>query len=179
MRRLPLLAFAFLAGLAALSGCRGYRAGSLMHPDIRSVSIGDVKNQTPHPGLSTQVRNELARELARSAAATLVRPAAADAVLHVTITESSTEAIANTQVREPVDGEESADVRQPVLYRTRVTLHGRLKLPRDGTPVVERSAKGYAEFDRTPEVPEARRAASEQAIRNAVQHLVSTITQAW
>ena len=39
------------AGTVLLSGC-GYRAGSLMHPQIASMAVGSFENATPEPGLT-------------------------------------------------------------------------------------------------------------------------------
>lgn len=181
MKLLHLIVLGSLVFAAAVfSGCRGYRTGSLMHPDIQSVAVGSVQNLSAQPGGGARLRSALARELSAAGA---VQPASreqADGLLHATVSSVSTEAVARTRRREPEAGEDSDDVLQPVLYRTTVSLHARLEVPDSSADPLEfQLVEGEAEFDRSPDMPEAQDAAFEQALRNAARKLISTMTEAW
>lgn len=165
---------------AALCGCRGYRTGSLMHPDVQSVAVASARNRSSHPGASARLRSALARELSASGAVRLASSAQADGLLHVTVDSASTEPVARTRRRDPVAGEDSDDVLQPVLYRTTVSLRGQLAVPDSNTAPIEFPiVKGEAEFNRSPDVPEAQDAAFNQALRNATRKLITAMTEAW
>lgn len=181
MKVLHLIALGSLIfATAVLSGCQGYRAGSLMHPDLQSVAVASVRNLTPQPGASARLRNLLARELSSADAVQLASQEQADGLLHVTVESVSTKPIARTFRRDPVAGEDRDDSLKGVLYRTTVSLRGHLTVPDGGTDPIElRLVKGEAEFDRSPDVPEAQNAAFDQALRNAARQLITAMTEAW
>ena len=57
MRKIHLAALAAFL-LVVCGGC-GYRVGSLMHPQIKTVAVAPVQNETVEYNLTAQVRNLL------------------------------------------------------------------------------------------------------------------------
>ncbi len=151
-----------------------------MHPDIQSVAVGSVQNLSAQPGASARLRSALARELSAAGAIQLASRAQADGLLHATVASVSTEPVARTRRRDPEAGEDSDDVLQPVLYRTTVSLRAQLEVPDSSAASLEfQLVEGEAEFDRSPDMPEAQNAAFEQALRNAARKLIGIMSEAW
>jgi len=84
MKSVKFLLFSFLA--LVLSGCAGYRVGSTLSKDIRTVGLA-IENKTDEPSIEVAVMKALRAELQMNGRL-LVRPQEeADSVLSVTLTK--------------------------------------------------------------------------------------------
>jgi len=71
---------------ALLTGCAGYRVGSLLPPDIQTVAVPTFTNTTQEPLLENVVTDAVVRELQTEGTLRIAPESQADCVLRGTIT---------------------------------------------------------------------------------------------
>jgi outer membrane lipopolysaccharide assembly protein LptE/RlpB len=85
MKRLALTALLGI-GLGLLtSGCAGYRLGSMLPPDIKTVFVPTFINKTSEPQLEVQTTQSMIQELQRDGSLRVVNEDQADVTLTVTL----------------------------------------------------------------------------------------------
>lgn len=172
------------AGVLALvllsAGCGTFHTGSLMHPDVETIALGEVHNDTELHGFNGVLRNCLSAELMRDGSARLVDPGTADALMQVRLADVRVSAASTAKVRSEDASVNDSHSYQVDTYRASVTLQVSLVAPGKATPLVEwRRVKGTAEFARTAEMVDARRDGIEQAMVNACRQAVLEIGESW
>ena len=80
MRKIHLAALAAFL-LVVCGGC-GYRVGSLMHPQIKTVAVAPVQNETVEYNLTAQVRNLLCERFMVDGSLKLVDEKEADCIVY-------------------------------------------------------------------------------------------------
>ena len=79
-----------LAGVALLalgmSGCVGYRVGSMLPPDIATVYVPTFVNRTSEPQIEVEATRAAIAEFQKDGSLRVVDPETADAILEVTMT---------------------------------------------------------------------------------------------
>jgi len=162
-----------------LVGC-GYHYGSLMHPQVRSIAVGDVVNATGEPELGPLLQKQLSEEIARDGAVRLASRASADAVIHARVVDVSLAGAASARLREKEDRNEDREAYQTTLYTATVTLEVMLAIPgREAPAVAWRKVSGEADFMRVSDLAGARSDGLQQATKNAVTNAITAITEAW
>ena len=106
------LAFALLLP-PLFSGC-GYRIGarSLVHPQIKSIAVGEIKNDTLEPLAASIMRQQLCERYMFDGALKLKNKADADCILSGTI-----RSVKNTTIRED---DTDNDIYRPAEFRLEV-----------------------------------------------------------
>lgn len=85
MKRLLLTSILGLGFGLLISGCAGYRLGSMLPPDIKTVYVPTFINKTTEPQLEVQTTQSLIEELQRDGSLRVVNQDQSDVTLTVTL----------------------------------------------------------------------------------------------
>lgn len=167
MKSAKFLIFPVLALM--LSGCAGYRVGSTLDPSIKTVNLS-VINKTDEPSIEVAVEKALRAELQMDGRLEVRPKDEADAVLTVTLTRFSLDALAFNR-------------RQGSLAEEyRMTMSGSAVLSKAGTGGVileNPRVQGEAEFPYVADLTSSKRAGLPAAANDLARKLVSTLVTAW
>ena len=164
-----LLAFPLLL----LPGC-GYQVGSLMHPQIKTVAIAPVVNETVHYNLSADVRSLLAERFMTDGSLKVVDMSEADCIVYARILSVKFSEVAWTS------REERDDLIVPNQWKADLMIEYSVILPGRGTPLLgNRTTSGSAEFETGPEMEIGRSYGIRQAAYAAAKNVVSGVTEGW
>ncbi len=182
-RRFAVALLAAAGALALLPGCAGYRQGSLMHPQIHSVAVGEFKNDTEEAALTAQLRQKLADALMTDGSMTLKTEEKADAVIRGRIVRYEMSGLAARRASDADKNTNSASYRdtyQTTIYRTEVVVQYEMIIPGMRTPVlVQREVRGRAEYPPLSDLDVARAEALRRAIQDAARQIAAESTEAW
>ena len=170
-----------LGTLLSATGCVGYRVGSLMHPDVGSVTIARVQNRSDEPGAGAILQRELAAAIARESGLTLAPADKADARLVTTVRTVDYRSVARARTGEPEVSGVDEDTYRTRLYRAEVVLEVSL-VPLDTASTVRLDlleVTGTADVGTAADVAQARTEAAQQALRNAARQAVLQVAEAW
>ena len=168
MRSLRFAAAALLALIGA--GC-GYSCGPLGHPQLKTVAVAPVANETLSYNAAAQMRNLLCECFTTDGTLKLVSLHTADCIVYakvsgVSITESSWSS--------------DSDNFQPNEWNCKVTIKYSVVLPGRGKPLIsEKTATGSALFTSGPDLEASRVNGQRQAMYDAARNIVADITEAW
>jgi len=178
-RVLGAVGFATLACLTA-AGCLGYRRGSLMHPQIKTVAVGEFTNRTPDADLGVLLRRHLAEHFMTDGSLTLVTRDRADAVVRGRIVNCRSQAVGSSRRRPAQARDSDSDTYQPAIVRIELEVEYELIQPSTGRTLGrKRSVEGTADFSQLPDIHVARQLGIRQAASAAAQKMVAAITEAW
>lgn len=165
-------AMALLVLLGALSGC-GYRLGSMMHPQIKTIAIGDVVNETTAYNVSVQLQQLLSEQFQLDGSLKVVTRPRADCIVYARILSVGYVEIASRAYIE--DG-----VYQPQQWQTRVNVEFSVVIPGNKEPLIERTVvNGISNFQVQADLEVNRQRSIMMACRDAAQKIVQNTTEAW
>lgn len=170
MRYLQITSFLSLMGLLLCSGCANYQLGSQLPKDITSVYVPTVKNQTDEPLLENEITKAILDRLQRDGSLKITTEENADAILYVTLTSYTIEALAfDTQNRARPD-------EYRLLLKARVEM-----VRRDNGKVLTRNSglQGRDDFPLTGDLTSAKRSGLPGAAEDLARYIVAAITEAW
>ena len=163
---------AFLAaGLLLLSGC-GYRIGFMGHPQISSIAVAPVTNETLVFNAASMMRSLLCERITTDGTYKLKRESDADCTIHARVIKADFQQISWASSDDDVFFPEFYKVVVSVEYS--VILPGRVK-PLMGPEVV----KGSAMFDHIIDLETARRNGVRQALWDAAKKITDGVTERW
>lgn len=167
---LPTLLSAFLLSFA-LSGCvSGYRLGSTLPPDIKSVHVPIVNNQTDEPLLADEVTRAVLAQVQRDGSLDIESPEAADAILRVTVTDFRLEPL----------GFEATDRRRVDEYRLRLIANAELVRTSSGNTLARAGdLQGRSDFELTGDLTSGKRLGTPGAAEDLARRIVAAVTEAW
>ena len=155
-----------------LSACDYYHVGSLMHPQIKSIAIGDVINDTAAYNASYRLKQLLAEEFMTDGSLELANRRVADAIIFARIISVGFSSITN---KEKGDG-----IKHPIEWRVRVVVEYSAIVPGEKNPLVKSRVNGEAYCQATANTAdEMRQRAIMMACRNAAQKIVQSTVEAW
>lgn len=164
-----------LCGLLSLiTGC-GYRIGvrGMMHPQIKSVAIAPVQNNTLEPLASDMMRMQLAGEFQRDGALKLKRLSNADCIVYAKIVSVTNRTIQDASF----DGGKTYN---PEKFRLTVKVRFKVVIPGSGNMIVNNgTATGSADYTILTDQATAKSSALKFACFHAAQKIVSQTTEAW
>lgn len=155
-----------------LAGC-GYRAGSLMHPQVKTIAVAPVGNETLVPLCSSIMRQQLVEQFQFDNSLRIKGLKEADCVLHGKVLEVNTTAVSE----DSWDNEmtyRAAEWEVEVVFEYSVIIPGR-KQPLVGP----RKVKGKASYQVLADYNITRRRGIQQACRNAAERVVILVTEGW
>lgn len=167
----------FVAALCAVSalllaaGC-GYSVGPLGHPQLKTVAVAPVVNETLSYNAAAQMRNLLSECFTTDGTMKLVSMTKADCIVYARITD--------VKISEVSWSDSDDEEFQPNEWRCTVQVAYSVILPGRGRPLVsDRSASGSAEFVTGPDLEGSRINGMRQAMFDASKKIVANITEAW
>lgn len=162
---MPLLALLLLQ-----NGCTGYRLGSQLPKDIRSVYVPTVRNNTEEPLLENEMTRAILSQIQRDGSLKIATKENADAILYVTLDYYTINPLA-------YDGNNRS---RPNEYR--LILGARIEMVRnDNGKVLTRnsSLRGRNDFPLTGDLTSAKQNGLPGAAEDLARYIVAAITEAW
>ena len=166
------IAIAVLMTAVILTGGCGYRFGSLMHPQINSIAIAPVINETVAYNLAPQVRGLLCETFQQDASLQLKRESDADCILYARITKVQFNSITWSSA---YDDENYV----PTEWRVSVTIEYTVVIPGELKPLKTGSASGSATFMTGADMEAGRTSGIRLAAFDASKQIVHQVTEAW
>ena len=157
--------------LLLLSGC-GYRIGSLMHPQINSIAIAPVVNETVAYNVGPQVRALLCETFQQDGSLQLKREGNADCILYARITSIN---FSSYSWSSTYDDENYV----PTEWRVRVIIEYSVVIPGELKPLKRGKATGSANFMTSADMEAGRTNGIRLAAFDAAKDIVHQVTEAW
>ena len=170
MKHILIAAAALL--LPILSGC-GYRIGSLMHPQINSIAIAPVVNETVSYNVAPQVRSLLCEAFQQDGSLELRRESDADCILYarvvkISFKESTWSSTYNDDLYVPIEWTADIDIEYTVV------VPGELK------PLFKKTkVSGSATVMTGADMETGRVSGIRQAAYAAARRIVDNVTEGW
>ena len=163
---------ALVLSIIPAGGC-GYKIGSIMHPQVKSIAIAPITNETIEPFVSADMRGALCETFQFDNSLKVKDLKSADCILYgkvisVETTSTSDDSTDNEQTYR------AAEWGVSVEFEFIVSVPGRKK------PLISRRrVKGDAKYQVMADQEVTRRRGIKQACRNAAQQAVIYTTEAW
>jgi len=162
--------FLSVAAASLLNSCAGYRLGSMLPPDIKSVHVPTFINKTDEPLVDVETTQATIEQIQLDGSLKIAGPDDADAVLEVTVYDYNLSPIAFRSDR----------VTQTDEYRVNLTAQILLKRRVSGDVVVEDPAvMGETTFLVTGDLTSAKRQALPEAASDLAKDIVERMVEAW
>ena len=162
---------ALLLPVLLLSGC-GYRIGNMGHPQLKSVAIAPVVNDTLAYNASANMRAQLAERFQVDGTMKLTGMSQADCIVYARITD--------VKLSELEASTRAEDDFLPNQWAVDLSVEFSVLIPGQAKPLIDkRKAKGRVEFMSGPDIEISRNYAIQQACFSAAKDLVSQVTEAW
>jgi len=153
-------------------GC-GYKMGSIMHPQVKSIAIAPISNETLEPFVSAEMRGALCEKFQFDNSLSLKDLKTADCILYGKVVEVKTTATAE-------DSTDNEQTYRAAEWGVSVTLEFVVSIPgRKETLINKRRVTGTANYQVMADQAVTRRRGVKQACRNAAQEAVVYTTEAW
>ncbi len=163
--------------LLLLSGCLGYRLGSLGNPDLKSIAVVKVRNDTDEPRLGIYAASKLRSRFVSDGTLALAGRDLADCILEARV-KSYALRIAGKRRLESLD--ESQQIYSAAIWRIEVRVEYTLRAPGKEKPLIApRTVTGSAEYGELIDLDVVRQAGFRQALRHAADQIVTEVTEAW
>ena len=157
--------------LLCLAGC--YHVGSIAHPELESVAIAPVVNETAAYNVSAQMRQLLCEQFMTDGSLQLKDLDTADCIVNARIV--------SVQFREISDDSNDDNiVFLPSEWTVQIHVEFSVIIPGKATSLVsQRKVTGTTDFQVQADLETNRERAIQQAARDAAQQIVTYTTEAW
>ncbi len=167
--------FLWIAGitLTLLSGC-GYHVGKLGHPQIKTIAIPPVQNESMAYNASAEMRTLLSEQFMLDGTYKVKSISKADCQLHVRILEVTFQEVTERSF------DEEDEIFVADEWQATVTAEFSVVLPGRKEPLLKpRRVSGSANFQAPGDMDPNRRRGIRQACREAAIKIVEYTTEAW
>ncbi|HBA85075.1 MAG TPA: hypothetical protein DCZ95_13365 [Verrucomicrobia bacterium] len=159
-----------VALMLGLTGCAGYRLGSMLPPDIKTVYVPTFINRTTEPMIETETTAAVIRQLQQDGSMKVVSSEEADAVLEVTVKNYELEPLAYSEVDKTTANE----------YRIRLTAAVVLRrLSPDEVVVEAPSVQGESTFLMEGDFTTSKQRGLPAAAADLAHSIVERVVEAW
>ena len=155
--------------LLALAGGCGYRLGSSLPRDIRTVCIPAFVNESGEPLLETVATREALQALQNDGTLRVTDAASADTLVRVTLVRSTLEAIRY----------DKTDTKAAAEYRLKLLASVTFRRVRNDELLSETLVEGETTFEPLPDLPSAKAAALPAAARDLAHKIVESVIEFW
>jgi hypothetical protein len=156
----------------AVSGC-GYHVGSVMHPQVETIAIAPVKNETLEEFATPCMRQALSEQFQLDNSLKVKSIETADCVLYGVVKKIETMGIG-------FDSTNNEQTYAPAEFALKVTFEFTVIIPgRSKSLINTREVSGVAAYQVTADNEIARRRGIQQACRDAAQKAVVYTVEAW
>lgn len=158
--------------ITLISGC-GYKIGSIMHPQVKSIAIAPITNETLEPMAAAYMRQSLCEQFQFDSSLKVKNLEEADCVLYGRVIDIKVSASVN----------DTYDLEQtyiPAESSVSVAFEFTIIIPGQAKPLInKRQVSGSASFQVMADQDITRRRGIQQACRNAAQEAVTYTVEAW
>lgn len=166
------LCLAATAILAVMAGC-GYQMGSLMHPQIKTIAIAPIKNETIEMMAAQYMRQALAEQFDLDQSLKLKTIEEADCVLYGRIVGVKTTAVG-------YDSMNDEQTYTPAEFGLQLKFEFTVIIPGRTKPLVNnREVVADVQYQVAMDNEIARRRGIQQACREAAKQAVDSIVESW
>ena len=169
------LALCFLVLGCALSGvsCGYYHMGSMMHPQIKTIAISTIRNDTREPLLTELARQQIAARFQSDNSLKLVSKEEADCILYVRLVDVT------TSVSRYNPGYEEDEYR-PAEFHLTINAEMEVLIPGRSEPLIpKRTVSGSAGYQYNVDPQIGRYYGLRQACYELGGDIVEYTTEAW
>jgi hypothetical protein len=170
----PILTLACLCLAFAIismgGGCTGYKLGSNLPPNIRSVAVPVFVNQTGEPGLETLTTSATLQEFQKDGSLKVADRTTADTVVEVTLRKYKLTPLRYRSDRATTAREFRLTLEAEVTWR---------RLPSQEVLAHSTKVEGYKDFEALTDLPSARREALPDAATDLAHRIVRTVVDYW
>lgn len=155
-----------------LCGC-GYHMGSMMHPQIKTIAISDIRNDTREPLLTAVLRNQLAEAFQFDNSLSLKQKNEADCILYCRVISAETRSIRESST-------DSDRTYRPSEFQITLKAEFMVKIPGKSEPLIPLrpvSASANYQYNADPNV--GKYYGMRQAAYNLSRLIVEYTTEAW
>lgn len=171
--RRSLAAVLVLCSVLLLSSCGYYHMGSMMHPQIKTIAISAIRNDTREPLLTELARAQIAARFQSDNSLKLVSREEADCILYVRLVK-----VENSMRRYTPSYEE--DEYRPAEFYLNLTAEMEVLIPGRSEPLISKrtvSAGANYQYNVDPQV--GKYYGMRQACFNLGGEIVEYTTEAW
>ncbi len=168
--------FQFYAAIAAMIFCCGcgYTCGSIAHPQLKTVAVAPVINDTTSYNSSAILRGLLSERFTTDGSMQLKTMETADCIVYAKITDVRYQAI---DYGVASNGDDTYLANE---WRCEADVEFSVVLPGRGKPLIaNRKVTGKTKFINGPDMETSRNNALRQALFSATKTIVSSITEGW
>jgi outer membrane lipopolysaccharide assembly protein LptE/RlpB len=158
--------------LSLISGC-GYHFGSIMHPQVKSIAIAPVTNDTLEYNVAAIMRGMLAERFNVDGSLKVTSQEKADCVIYCVI--KNVETISTSE-----DTYDNEVIYRPAEWEVEVTAEFQVIIPGRAKPLIaKRTASGIAEYSVVADHQAFRSRGIKMACYAAAEKVVSQVTEGW
>jgi outer membrane lipopolysaccharide assembly protein LptE/RlpB len=169
MKRL-LAPLSALAALVLLSGCAGYRLGSMLPADVRTVHMPTCENNTSEPLIEQDVTRAILSQIQIDGSLRVADADTADSILEVTLIQFWLDPVAYAKNESSTANQYRMSIRAAFVLRRRA----------DNSVVVESpGVTGWYDFDFAGDMTSSKAVALRPAAEDLGRRIVSRIVQYW
>lgn len=162
-----------------MSSCRGYHVGSLKHPDIDSIAVMPIENESNRPQLSIDVQSGLRMAIQGDGTYKLKNSKQADCIIYAKVLEGRTVGIGTTYRADSKDNDDGNNY-GTTLYKYVMTVEYTVLIPGQNRPLIKTAvATGENRFSAMPDIEQSRVLAARNAADDVAKIIISNITEAW
>ena len=148
-----------------------------MHPQIKSVAVAPVQNETLELNLTAQVRNLLCERFMTDGSLKLVDEKEADCIVYARIVDAKYSEVSWAESTRAEDGE---DILLPNEWTVTLTIEYTVIIPGRVKPLVSaRKVTGSANFQTGPDQLTGRMNGVRQAAYAAAKQVVASFAEGW
>ena len=151
-------------------GC-GYRIGVLGHPQIKTIAVAPVTNETTSYNAAAQARNILCESIMADGTLKLTHLSVADCILYAKVKSVAFSEVAWSEGRD--------DRFVPNQWNVVIAMEYSVILPGQARPITSGNVKGRAQFTTGPDMEIGRLSGIRQALFEASKNIVIAITEGW
>jgi len=156
-----------------LCGC-GYHAGSIMHPQVKTIGIANIVNETTSYNISFQLQNLLAQEFMQDGSLKVVDRTKSDCIIYAKIMNVGFSEVAGTY------SSTQTVLYAPSIWSVKVTVTFSVVIPGRAEPLIpQTTVVGETTFQGVGDLETIRQSATEQALRETAQKIVHQTTESW
>lgn len=156
---------------AALSGC-GYKIGFIKHPQLDSIAVAPVINETEIYNAASDMRMMMTEVIMQDGTFKLSDLRRADAILYITVQNIAFGEAARATVQNEIEY-------RPDEWDAWVYVSYKLVVPGQGKPLLEGRKEGTLRFQAGADVESGRLRAVRQASFVVAQKIIQSIAEGW
>ena len=159
----------FLA--AATAGC-GYKVGFIKHPQLDSIAVAPVINETEIYNAASDMRMMMSEVIMQDGTFKLADMRRADAILYITVQNIAFGEAVRATVQNEIEY-------RPDEWRTWITVTYKLVVPGQGKPLLSGRKEAHIRFQAGADVESGRLRAVRQVAFVAAKKIVQAIAEGW